>query len=203
MSANIGILKYGVVNLSSIIRFFINLDCRVNVIEHLDNLVSKKLDFLIIPGVGSFDQGMNDLELSNFKEFIIDWHSNQKKIIGICLGMQLMAETSAEGRKKGLGLIKSSVIEIEKHMENKKKINSGWSRLVPALNSDNSLYYFTHGLGFEFRELSERNFGEFLLIEKSEIVASFKIDNILGIQFHPEKSFSQGEIFVKKHMESW
>lgn len=161
-------------------------------------------DLVIIPGVGAFNSGMKVIKKNKYDEKILCYLENPRSFVyGICLGMQLLFENSCEfGFTKGLGLIKGKILPLNK--ENKAmKTNMGWSQInfvnksnMPKKNKFNNKYfYFVHSYYASPDEnkdvLAKTSHGEFLF------TSVVKKANILGTQFHPEKSGNLGIDFLK------
>jgi glutamine amidotransferase len=161
-------------------------------------------DKLILPGVGNFARAMsriNELDLtSTIRELVLQ---DKKPILGVCLGMQLMGDSSTEGGfNKGLGLI-DGVVEAFTVKELKVP-HVGYNQVKPCPETRLYLkiqpepdYYFTHS----FRMLSDSNIGKTTCLYGEEFVASFEVDNIAGVQFHPELSQTNGLNLLKNFIE--
>ncbi len=187
------ILDYGLGNVRSIL----NSLKKIKVEAFLYN-ENKKRDFevLIIPGVGSFDAAMNIINRKYLK--IIKKTKNEKKmIIGICLGLHIFFTTGYEGKKtKGLNFFEGSV----KKIKSKKLPNIGWKLLKFKNNRfkkfSKDKFYFVHS--YEVLPKNNRNIVATTDYYNKKIVSIIKKDNVVGIQFHPEKSRSQGLEILKK-----
>ena len=166
-------------NVNSIYNMLKFLDIKAKISNDIDEIY--KADKLIIPGVGSFDEGIKNL--APLKEVIIQ-KSKNTPILGICLGMQVMCKSSKEGDKKGFGFFD---VEVEK-FEN---THIGWNCV------DKNLYYFMHTYYVPVNKYTI-SMAKFENIEFSAII---KKDNILGVQFHPEKSHKFGLQFFKDFNE--
>lgn len=157
----------------------------------------KRADKLILPGVGSFDHGMQalrnlDLEKPLGEMVLID----KKPILGICLGMQLMTNSSEEGKDKGLGWIDASTIKFQVTSEHERIPHMGWNEVEVMKNSILSQdfdatyrYYFVHSYYIKCHNKAD------VLLETEYIhrfTSAFQKDNIFGVQFHPEKSHKFG-----------
>ena len=108
--AKIGLIDYGMGNLFSVQQAFKRFNQPLDVISDIKTLQS--CDALILPGVGAFDPAMMNLRKTELVPSIIDWINNGKPLFGICLGLQLLFETSDEGTSKGLGLIKGHILSL-------------------------------------------------------------------------------------------
>ena len=165
-----------------------------------------KCERLILPGVGAFDAGMGKLNENGLAQFVKQKALVDKKpILGICLGMQLLGRKSEEGELPGLGLIPFDNIKFRLDDTDLKVPHMGWdivdfkqdNRLIKNLKGTQR-YYFVHS--YHAKCDSEEN----VLMTCDygyEFTASVVKDNILGVQFHPEKSHNFGmallENFVK------
>ena len=162
------------------------------------------LDHIILPGVGSFRLAMNIIRRKNFdsaiKEAVLIRGS---KILGICLGMQLLGSSSTEdGETSGLGLIPNKVEKFSKSEVGNRKIpHVGFNSISIDKESsffsdlsNNSDFYFVHS----YRMLSEKlNSGIAICTYGIEFLAAFKYNNIYGTQFHPEKSQTNGLVILR------
>lgn len=162
----------------------------------------KNASHIFLPGVGAFKNAMDKLKNKKIKSLLQDLDYKKIKLLGICLGMQILFDSSEEdGFEDGLGLIKGEVKKIElskKDKETKLKVpNIGWHKLIKNHDSeifkdiDKNFYcYFVHSYHAKLKNshecLAEINYGSNSL---SSIVNK---DNIYGCQFHPEKSGNTG-----------
>lgn len=147
---------------------------------------ARSADVLVLPGVGNFGFGMRNLRESGLDDYIRDWASSESPVIGICLGMQMLFDSSLESDKElGLGLISGL---SEKLPEEIFHIGWNYTRFIgqPRLSGD---YFYNHSYHVKTSEdniTSRVNFGS------EKIVSSVRRGNIFGFQFHPEKSQDQG-----------
>jgi glutamine amidotransferase len=157
----------------------------------------EKADKLILPGVGAFDVGMKNLKDSGLIPLLEDRVLNKKTpILGICLGMQLLAEKSEEGSLNGLSWIKGEVKRFKFDNSDLKIPHMGWNVVKPLKEDslfsgmkDELRFYFVHSYHFVAKDkdsvLATTNYG----YDFTSVVAQ---ENIFGVQFHPEKSHKFG-----------
>ncbi len=195
------IVDYGMGNLRSVQKKFERIGISALISDNL-NLI-KQANKIVLPGVGHFANGVKNLKERGIWDIL-----NQKvliektPIIGICLGMQLMAKSSEEGDIEGLGWIDSQVVRFKVSDKIKYKIpHIGWNNLkIKKVNTffnniePESLFYFVHSYHFVCN-----NLGDELTSTEYDYTFTSSIlkENILGVQFHPEKSHDQGEILLK------
>jgi glutamine amidotransferase len=186
------IVDYEMGNVSSVQKAlnFIGIN---NIISNLQSEISAS-DFIILPGVGSFNQGMENLKKNNLDKILTNEVINNKKpFLGICLGMQLISTSGTENEyTKGLNWVNGQVKKIE--ITNKRIPHLGWNNITSVNNSfmddfDKTDFYFIHSYHFEVE--NEKNIAAF--VEYGEkYVAAIQSENIFATQFHPEKSQKQG-----------
>lgn len=197
---NITLLDYGFGNLFSL----------KNALEHLGNRVIvtdkpsqiKLGDRLIIPGVGAFGDGMNGLAKKKLIEPILKYIASGKPVLGICLGMQFLFDYSTEfGKHNGLGLIPGSVKKIPLSLNNDYKIpHIGWAPLTKVKTShplmgqtkNGSHVYFVHS--YVAYPDNKKDQIASIKLGNNFLTAAVQKNNIMGVQFHPEKS---GEVGLK------
>jgi len=192
----IGIVNYGCGNVNSLKSILRGLNFNCYESKSIKKLEAS--DLLILPGVGSYSHATKNLKNSGLDKFLKKIYK-KKPILGICLGMQLLAGIGYEkGKNKGLNIIPGKVISI-KH----DKFNIGWKILKTnktCKNKDNlkkfenKFFYFNHG--YQYLTLEK-----YVYMKSSvggySIPAVIKKKNILGVQFHPEKSQLNGKKFLK------
>jgi imidazole glycerol-phosphate synthase subunit HisH len=193
----IGVLDYGIGNVSSIINMLKKIG--VSAMPTNDVKGIEKVDKLILPGVGSFDAGMLKLNKSGLIEAIkIHTLNEQKPLLGICLGMQMLGRKSEEGTEYGLGLIPFDNKRFEFEENNKLKIpHMGWDITVNSIKEDPLVegltpiqrYYFVHS----YHAVCDSVENVLMRCDYGySFAAAVKKNNIYGVQFHPEKSHKFG-----------
>ena len=196
----IGIIDYNMGNLASVKNTLNILKTKSKIIKNPSEL--NTCDKIILPGVGAFGDAIKSLEKNGMKNAILKYSKSDRKILGICLGMQLLFERSYEfGIYKGLGLINGDVIKFNKsQMEFNEKIpHIGWNtiRIIkknPLFeNLDNPYLYFVHSYHIKTSKeniIGTTNYGY-------EFTSAINHKNIYGIQPHPEKSHNNGLEILK------
>lgn len=197
------VLDYGMGNLSSVEKAlrFLNKDFIIS----NDHDIIKNSKILIIPGVGSFQQGMENIRKLNLVQVISEKiEQSDSKIIGICLGMQLLATYGNEPVKtKGLDLIEGEVFLINKGKV-KRVPHLGWNNLTRCQGImsefENDDFYFIHS--YVFLTLKQKDTIAFANYEDTLIPAVVHHKNVYGFQFHPEKSQNTGMKLLKKILDA-
>ena len=192
----IAIVDYNMGNLASVQNAFAKLG-KDTVVEN-DPSKFKNYDKLILPGVGAFGDAMEHLRERNMIEALKEYADSGKYMLGICLGMQLLFESSEEfGTHEGLGLIKGDVkaFDSTKFEENLKVPHMGWNRmftkehpLFENLDEEHYLYFVhTYHVNCANEEdiIGRTNYGY-------EFTSAVACGNVFGIQPHPEKSHKNG-----------
>lgn len=193
-------LKIG--NIGSISRALSFLKIRHEVSSNFKDLSNATK--IILPGVGSFSKGMEQIEELNYRDAINEAVLNRKvPILGICLGMQLLCLKGHEGGESlGLGLINGEVEFMAK--ENKLKVpHVGWNdvrnygmRLFRDIQEEES-FYFVHSYKVKLNENISRGVTDY----GEEFISTYEKDNIYGVQFHPEKSQKSGLKLIQNFCE--
>jgi glutamine amidotransferase len=195
--SEITIIDYGMGNIWSVANAFKYLDC--NVLISSDTKIIEKAQALVLPGVGSFRKAMAALKALSLEEVILESALVRKnKLLGICLGMQLMGQESTEdGETKGLNLIPAKVNKFTQEEVGALKIpHIGFNQVKIPSNStlfrdiaDNQDFYFVHSFKMLPISLEGRtslcNYG-------IDFLAAYENDNLFATQFHPEKSQANG-----------
>lgn len=202
----IAIVDYGMGNLASIKNMLKRIGVDAEITSSCD--VLEAASRIILPGVGAFDNAMLNMESLGIVETLTKKALVEKvPILGICLGMQILLESSEEGGRAGLGWIEGRVRKFvfEKGPTQLKVPHMGWNLVNP--NSGDSFlfkglisprFYFVHGYYVECKNAGEvlatTNYG-------SEFHSAVHRDNIFGTQFHPEKSHKFGMQLLKNFVE--
>jgi len=161
-------------------------------------------DKIILPGVGSFSKAIQNVKKLNLDKFLYDAvMTNKKPIFGICLGMQLMGESSDEnGLNDGLGFIPAKVTKFDIAVEKVPHVGFNQvefcsdSRLYAGLTNSRD-FYFTHS----YKMNSDNDINQALCNYGENFVASYEVDNIAGTQFHPELSQTNGLKLLQNYIE--
>lgn len=198
----IGIIDYGIGNINAFYNIYKEKNINLKIISNTEDL-NQNIKKLILPGVGSFDNAVSLLQEKKLFKKIIDFTKNpDNKILGICIGMQILAQRSLEGNLNGMKLIDA---KFEK-LKNKILPHIGWNNIKfdNKINlfdgiDQNSYFYFLHSYALlslnEKYKVCETFYGE-------NFVSAFKKDNIYGIQFHPEKSHLLGSKILLNFYEN-
>ncbi len=196
--AKIGLIDYGMGNLFSVQLAFKRVNQPLDIISDIKTLNS--CDALILPGVGSFDPAMNNLRKTDLIPSITNWVNNGKPLFGICLGLQLLFETSDEGTSKGLGVIKGHIRKLPQE-ENERIPHIGWSPIYktnecPILENypDSNWMYFVHS--YSACPLEQKNIVATTKFGKTDVSSIVWHKNTSACQFHPEKSGIAGERLI-------
>ena len=192
----ITIANFGVGNFASIANMLIYLGIEVEVLD--SPKMAGNTTHLILPGVGAFDTGMDLLVKSGWKSAIEDL-SSSVNILGICLGMQLLTHGSEEGNRSGLGLIDAKCFRFDS--KESSVPHMGWNfvavmkenQIISQLNQQER-FYFTHSYYVQAND-SNDILGETMY--QSKFTSVFQRNNIVGCQFHPEKSHRFGMKFLQ------
>ena len=192
----IGILNYGCGNIYSLYFALKKINHEVYIIDKVENF--KSYDVLFLPGVGAFKSAMDKIKINEFENEIKLYSKTGKKIIGICLGMQLLCTTSEEfGIHKGFDFIPGVVKKFDKGQYIIPHI--GWNKVKFKNNFFNdSYFYFLHS--YKVASDSKFTFG-ITDYNQQKFSSVIKKENIIGCQFHPEKSGRPGISFLKNLLE--
>ena len=198
----IAIINYGLGNINAFANVYKNLNIPVTIASVPDQLI--EADHLILPGVGSFDYAMQRLNNSGMRETLDNLVLNKYiPILGICVGMQMLAKTSEEGKLPGLAWIDASVKHFDTATFNPPAYipHMGWNDITPVGKSNlltnleqDSIFYFLHSYYFNCNRVEDTIATTQYGIQFSSIVG---FNNIFGVQCHPEKSHQWGIQLLK------
>lgn len=188
------IVDYGMGNIGSIVNMLKHIGVDVEVSNNADEI--KKADKLILPGVGAFDRAIENLNQLNLIDVLNDTVINNKTpILGICLGMQLMTQSSEEGKLDGLGWFDAKTYRFNFDSEKLKVPHMRWNTVrsdeFPLFEQldDEARFYFVHS----YYVSSENNqLKKAVTTYGQEFISAIAHDHIMGVQFHPEKSHKFG-----------
>lgn len=177
-------------NLASVSKAIEHAGAKAVVSDRIDELDDS--DLLILPGVGHFGAGMDNLAELGLTDFIVDWAAAGKHLLGVCVGMQLLFEESDEGAARGLGILKGRVEQFDPGL---KVPHMGWNTLQQQGDSpvfgefDGRYFYFVHSYycvpSDERVTAASTGYGV-------EFASAVHDNNVYGVQFHPEKSSDDG-----------
>ena len=207
MRKNAIIIDYGMGNVQSVANAFRYLGASVCITDSIRDILSA--EYLILPGVGSFRRAMEIIRTKRLDLAIKETLSRKAtRLLGICLGMQLLASIGTEdGETTGLGFIDTRVEEFKPDELCGLKVphvgfdtvqfpnQNGLFRDMPT-SAD---FYFTHSYRMLPDNIYNSNFG--ICVYGIEFLAAFVINNICGVQFHPEKSHTAGLQLLKNFVE--
>jgi imidazole glycerol-phosphate synthase subunit HisH len=193
----IGVVDYGVGNHTSVRHCLHDLELRCRVTD--DPAVLQSCHLLLLPGVGAFRPAIEALRAKKLDGFLLEQARGKKPILGICLGMQLLTDVSHEdGETAGLGLIPGSVVPLAAP-----RWHIGWNTIEQVKEdpifrpSTGQSFYFNHSYAY-------RGAPEFQVC-KTKSAESFasviRRDNVVGVQFHPEKSQAAGHALLRQIVE--
>ena len=203
---NVTVIDYGMGNLWSVKNALEYLNCNVTISNSPKKI--SQADTLILPGVGSFRLAMNKLSSLKLDEAIIESVKiKKKKILGICLGIQLMSNSSYEdGITSGLNLINQKTIKFKFNTQKLRVPHIGFNSVNIQENKNNLLYkniknnsdfYFVHSYYLPSTKINA-NIG--MCKYGYEFIASYEKENIFATQFHPEKSQINGIKLLKNFL---
>ena len=161
---------------------------------------------VMLPGVGSFDAAIDRLDAAGFRIALNHYANSGRFLLGICLGMQLFADCSEEGDRLGLGLIPGVVKRLSFDAGNQLKIpHMGWNQIACAAEhplaaglNGASRFYFVHSYYFDCEDKRDELFRTQYGINFS---SGIQHGNVMGVQFHPEKSHRYGMQLIKNFVE--
>lgn len=193
----ISIINYGMGNLGSIQNMLKKIGTKSQIINSPEECITAKK--IILPGVGHFEEGMRVLNENGWIPILNQKALDEKiPVLGICLGMQLMASHSEEGNCNGLNWIDANVKHFKLEDQNLKVPHMGWNEVEPKFSSplfedfenlEDIRYYHVHSY---FVELGDPKYEISKTVYGIPFTSGFQNENIYGVQFHPEKSHKYG-----------
>lgn len=199
------IVDYKCGNLFSLVKVLEQLNHRILITDKYNEIINAEK--LILPGVGSFEVGYKNLKEKNLDEAIFNFIKKGNYLLGICLGMQLLLEESSEfGIHKGLSLISGKVEKLIKSKEikiphvgwNSININKKIKTNILSEIKNFSFFYFTHS--FAITNFSNNHCVTTTQYGKNNFASMLMNDNVIGVQFHPEKSGKLGEKLINNFL---
>lgn len=197
----ITIINYGIGNISAFQNVYKRLNISTKIASSSEDLVNAEK--LILPGVGSFDYAMSQLNASGMREKLDELVLVKKvPVIGICVGMQMMGNRSDEGKLEGLKWIDAQILKFDELLihQRTKLPHMGWNDVTPIIENPlftglekKAIFYFLHSYYFKCN-----NPADSIAISDYGISFSSAVNykNVYGIQFHPEKSHQYGEMLL-------
>ena len=199
----ITIIDYGLGNIRAFANIYERLKIKVNIAKNKSQIIGAEK--IILPGVGAFDFAMSQLNESGMRDALEkEVISNGVPVLGICVGMQMLANSSQEGELSGLGWIDGTVKKFDKKLliSNSCRLpHMGWNNVKQTSNNilydnipDLGRFYFLHSYYFTSFDndsiMTSTHYG-------IDFTRSVNKNNIYGVQFHPEKSHSLGVQILK------
>ncbi|MCR9140708.1 MAG: imidazole glycerol phosphate synthase subunit HisH [bacterium] len=207
---NVAIIDYFAGNIYSVTRAFEYAGCEVSVVTEAEKIMTA--DCAVLPGVGAFGDGMSRLKEQGMVEGIREFVQSGKPFLGICLGMQMLFSSSEEfGQNAGLDLVPGQVTKLP-DQAGYKIPHIGWNPVVVPEHAEESLweksilasyhskrdFYFVHSFAARTERpedcLGETLFGDY------RFCSVVRRDNIMGTQFHPEKSKAAGMQLIENFL---
>ena len=191
-------------NIHSVTKALESLEEEIILIKN--NQQTKECKALILPGVGSFDPAMKNLSNTDLIIDIKNWINSGKSFLGICLGLQLLFESSDEGSTNGLGIVEGHIKKIPE-LSDQRTPHVGWCELIPTstnslLKEDelNNWVYFVHS--YHAVPLKTNLITANVSYGSAKLTAMIEQDNLIACQFHPEKSGKIGEKLLRRWVKS-
>ncbi len=199
----IAIIDYGMGNLKSVYNALVKIGCECKITADKDEI--RKADKLILPGVGAFKDCMDNLRKADLVDLIREEAAIGKPLLGICLGMQVLFEKGYEGEEtEGLGLLKGNVTLM---VDPDVKIpHIGWNNLEKNREDDmlkgidkDPFVYYVHS--YRASDYNDEDLVGYSCYGSLKIPGLVRKNNVIGAQFHPEKSGEDGLKMLKNFKE--
>ena len=195
MQMTVSLADYGVGNLHSIKKSLEGAGANVRVVTDMKDLIDARC--IVFPGVGAFDKTMEKLQ--PYRENICNLLDSGIPAMGICVGAQILFESSTEGKENGLGFIPGKVEMIKAKQIPHMGWNSVSSKDSLFNGTPDNFFYFAHSYcGNPLKKDSIIGTTEY---EKQQIPTFFRQKNVYGCQFHPEKSSMSGSVVIKNFIK--
>lgn len=189
----VSLIDYGLGNLGSVANMFKRASASVRLVSTPEGVLDSER--VLLPGIGAFDEGMARLHDHGLVEPLREFAASGRPLFGICLGMQLLLDGSDEGEAPGLGLIGGSSVRFDEST-GARVPHMGWNTVVPTHDDglvaglpDDSRFYFVHSYKVVPARaedtLATTGYG-------GEFASMIRAGNVMGAQFHPEKSHAFG-----------
>ncbi|HLF69461.1 MAG TPA: imidazole glycerol phosphate synthase subunit HisH [Actinomycetota bacterium] len=193
----VGVVDYRMGNLASVSKALERVGARAFVSDDKQELATS--DLLVLPGVGNFTAGMANLKQFNLIDPVSEWARDGRPLLGICLGMQLLFDSSQEGESEGLGILTGDVVRLAASV---KVPHMGWNSISARGSeifegSDGRSFYFVHSYVCRPETSTVGAVTEY----GDGFASGVHIGSICGVQFHPEKSSHDGLALLAKIVE--
>lgn len=197
------IIDFKLSNLYSIYNALKKISFTPKIIDNKKDVA--KADLIILPGTGSFVKAMENIEKMELSNILKKHIKCGKPFLGICLGFQLLFNSSNEIRKKnGLKIFKSDVKPLEKSKIC--KTNIGWNKVFPIkkkLLKNPDFFYFVHSYFVDIKKSEKKIINSYFKYKNRKVCSSIMQNNIIATQFHPEKSGVNGLKLLKQYIKSY
>jgi imidazole glycerol-phosphate synthase subunit HisH len=207
----ISIIDYGLGNVGAFLNMFKRMNVSAKAVRTAAELIDA--DRIVLPGVGAFDHAMALLEESGMRPVLEEKVIGQKvPVVGICVGMQILANDSEEGKRRGLGWVPGKVCNFRSMpiLDDLPLPHMGWNDIVPTTGvggatdklfaglEDAARFYFLHSFYYEPDDpadvVATASYG-------TPFACAVRRENVWGVQFHPEKSHHFGAMLLKNFAE--
>ncbi len=202
----ISVVDYGLGNIGAFLNMYKRMNVPAKSVRTADELADATR--IVLPGVGAFDHAMELLDASGMRQ-TLDHKVMQDKVpvVGICVGMQILADTSEEGQGRGLGWVPGVVRHFRSMPtpENLPLPHMGWNDVTPTNDAGlfsglerDARFYFLHSF---YYEPADPTHSAAIATYGKEFACAVRRDNVWGVQFHPEKSHHFGAMLLKNFAE--